>query len=153
MIRRLQRVVLSVVALSALLVPLGASAELGGDMGSVQRDRAKMKASLTVQQRARYSVHEMKAASGSLVREFVSPDGKVFGVAWQGAFHPDYQQLLGAYFDRLSLASRNSRARRAPVMIEQNGFVFQSFGHFRSLAGRAFLTGMVPQGVGTEEIQ
>ncbi len=147
------------VAAFAAILPARAFAELGGDIKSVQRDLVKMKASTsTVRQTDRYTVHEMRADSGSTVREFATPDGKVFAVAWDGAFHPDYQQLLGQYFDRLQQFTRQQaggprRARRAPVMIETPEFVFQSFGHVRAMAGRAYLPQALPPNVGVEEIQ
>jgi hypothetical protein len=142
----------------ATMLPARAFAELGGDLKSVERDRAKMKAAITVRQMARYTVHEITSDSGSTVREFATPEGKIFAVAWQGPFHPDYQQLLGAYFDELRQATQQQatqqrRARRAPVMIETPGFVFQSLGHFRALAGRAYDPQMLPAGVGVEEIR
>jgi hypothetical protein len=86
------------------------------------------------------------------------PAGRVFSptwnaVAWQGPFHPDYQKLLGTYFDQLQRATELRRARRAPLTIETPDFVFQSFGHSRALAGRAYIPRMLPAGVGVEEIR
>jgi len=146
------------VAAFAAMLPARAFAELGGDLKSVQRDRARMKAAVTVRQTERYAIHEMTSGSGSpTVREFATPGGRVFAVAWQGPFHPDYKQLLGPYFDQLQRATEQAaqqrRARRAPVMIEAPGFVFQSFGHARSLAGRAYISQMLPAGVSVEEIR
>lgn len=144
------------VVAAAVMLPVRAFAELGGDVKSVERDRVKMKAAIALMQTDRYTVHEMTPASGATVREFATPEGKIFAVAWQGQFHPDYQQLLGSYFQQLQQATRQSqarRARRAPVMIETPGFVFQSLGHLRGLAGRAYVPQMVPAGVSVEEIQ
>ncbi len=147
---------LSVAAFAALL-PARAFAELGGDVKSVQRDGVKMKAAVAVKTAERYTIHEMTSTSGSTVREFATPEGKIFAVAWQGPFHPDYQQLLGPYFSQLQQATQGTaqqrRARRAPVMIETSGFVFQSLGHFRALGGRAYRPQAVPAGVSVEEIR
>ena len=155
--RNSRRVLCVLVAVFAAMLPTRAFAELGGDVKSVERDRVKMKAALTVKPTERYTIHEMTSNTGSTVREFATPDGKIFAVAWQGPFHPDYQQLLGPYFAQLQQATEQSaqqrHARRAPVMIETQGFVFQSFGHFRALAGRAYLAQMVPSGVSLEEIR
>jgi hypothetical protein len=136
------------------MLPASVFAELGGNLNSVERDRARMKASITVRPMGRYTVNEMTSDSGSTVREFATPEGKIFAVAWQGPFHPDYQQLLGPYFAQLQQATGQQRpTRRAPVMIETPGLVFQSFGHFRALAGRAYVPQMLPAGVGVEDIQ
>jgi len=147
------RLVCLVVAACAFMGPSRASAELGGTLKSVEQDRAKLQASMAVRQTGRYSVYEMTSDSGSTIREFVSPDGAIFAVAWQGPFHPDYQQLLGAYFEQLRQATAVRRTRRAPVMIDTPGFVFQSLGHVRSLAGRAYVPRMLPAGVAVEDIQ
>ncbi|MGE5360696.1 MAG: DUF2844 domain-containing protein [Bacteroidales bacterium] len=141
----------------ATMLPARAFAQLGADVNSVARDVAKVKAPVIVKQTTRYTVREMMSASGSTVRQFATPEGQIFAVAWEGPFHPDYQQLLGTYFDRLQQAMQQPagerRARRAPVLIETPEFVFQSFGHVRALAGRAFVPQMLPAGVGMEEIR
>lgn len=137
----------------ATLLPASARAELGGDLNSVQRDGARMKAAVTVTPMGRYTIHEMRSDSGATVREFATPEGKIFALAWHGPFHPDYKQLLGPYFAQLQQATAQKwRARRAPVTIETPGFVFQSFGHFRDLSGRAYVPQMMPAGVGVEDI-
>jgi len=143
----------ALVASLAALLPARAFAELGGDLNSVERDRARMAAAVTVRSMGRFTVHEMTTDSGTTVREFASPQGKIFAVSWQGQFHPDYQQLLGSYFSQLQQAAGQRRARRAPVVIETAGFVFESFGHFRDLSGRAYVPQMLPAGVGVEDIQ
>ncbi len=141
-------------ALVVTLVPASALAELGGTVQSVEQDRVKMRASIAVRQANRYRIYEMTSDSGVTVREFADPGGNIFAVAWQGAFHPDYQQLLGAYFDRLQRATtQRRRQRRAPLNIQTPDFVFQSFGHVRALAGRAYIPRMLPAGVGVEEIR
>jgi hypothetical protein len=136
-----------------LLCPARAYCELGGDLRSVERDRAKMNATLTVTPMGRYTVHEMMSESGARVREFEAPGGRVFAVTWQGSFPPDFQQLLGPYFADLQQAAGARRARRAPVFIETPGFVFQTFGHFRDLGGRAYVPGLLPAGVSAEDLQ
>ena len=155
--RHLRRLLCLLLASLATMLPARAFAELGGDLKSVERDRVKMKAAITVTPTARYTIHELTSESGATVREFATPEGKIFAVAWHGPFHPDYQQLLGSYFDQLQQsmqqASQQRRGRRMPVTIETPGFVFQSFGHVRDLAGRAYIPQMVPAGVGVEEIQ
>jgi hypothetical protein len=137
----------------AVLLPVCAFAELGGTVRTIEQDRIRMQATVNVRQARRYAVHELTSESGSTVREFVAPDGNIFAVAWEGPFHPDYRQLLGRYFDRLPQSTEVRRARRAPITIDTSAFVFQSFGHFRALAGRAYLPGMVPPGVAMEEIR
>jgi hypothetical protein len=83
-----------------------------------------------------------------VVREFVSPQGAVFGVAWEGQFPPDLQSLLGPYYQQAQKAqekaqqqegSQQPRVRRAPIAIETPGLVFYETGHMRSFHGQAWV--------------
>src|SRR5947209_18263937 len=87
----------SLVFLALVLLTSSTSgfAALGGDVSSIQADQAHMRAQRRITQTSAYSLHEMQAQSGTVVREFVSPQGKVFGVSWDGSTIPDLQQLLG----------------------------------------------------------
>ena len=144
------------VCLATLPFSLPASAVLGGDESSVAADVAQMKASISVTHRDLYSVHEMKIYSGTVVREYVSPGGRVFGVAWQGPFIPDLQQLLGTYFQQYSVAAQsgtNRHASRRFVNIQQPGLIVQASGHMRAYSGRAYDPGLLPQGVGVDVVR
>lgn len=142
--------------LAALAVPRPLSAALGGDVTTVEADRAKMQATLQTTSKDLYSVHEMRAANNVTVREFVSPAGKVFGVAWQGPTRPDLQQLLGSYFSTFTQAAQTQKTQRpghGPLSISQAGLVVQMGGHPRAFVGRAYVPQMMPAGVRAEEIQ
>jgi len=139
-----------------LMIALPAFAGLGEAASSVQADQAHMQGSLRTTQTEAYTVHEIKAATGTVVREYVSTSGKVFAVAWQGPWPPDMRQILAGYFEQYQQAVQaqaSARAGRRPLLIEQPGFVVQSGGHMRSFAGRAYIPEMLPQGVGKEEIR
>jgi len=98
------------VLLSSLLAPICASAALGGDVVSVKADQQEMRATRAVQANEKYSVHEITTPYGTVVREYVSPDGKVFGVAWRGPFLPDLQQLLGSYYAQFVQGAQDAKA-------------------------------------------
>lgn len=134
------------------LAPMSSFAALGGDVSSVQADQARMRASIRVAPSAAYTTHEMQSPAGTVVREFVSREGKVFGVAWQGPFMPDLRQVLGSYYDQYEQAARQHRSH-GPISLELPGLIFQSGGHQRAFAGRAYVPEMVPQGVHSEEIR
>lgn len=129
-----------------------AFAALGGDISSIQADQAHMRAQRRVIQNAAYSVHEMQTDSTTVVREFVSPEGKVFGISWQGPTRPDLQQMLGNYYSEFA-ASRPTRRMHGPVTIRTQNLVIQSGGHMRALTGRAFVPAMVPADVRLEDIK
>src|SRR5258708_38505375 len=90
----------SAVVLVILALCLPSFAELGGYADSVEVDRARMKASTKVTQNKVYAVHEITTPTKTVVREYVGPDGRVFGVAWQGPFLPDLSQIFGSYFQQ-----------------------------------------------------
>jgi len=142
------------VFLGLVLLTFSASAfaALGGDVTSVQDDQAHMRAQRRVTQTPSYSLHEMQTQSGTVVREFVSPQGKVFGVTWHGSTIPDLQQLLGSYYMEFVHAAPIRRSH-GPVSIQTPNFIIQSGGHQRALAGRAYIPEMLPDGVRAGEIQ
>src|SRR5208337_3396788 len=133
-------------SLLILVLPFPARAVLGDTAASVLSDQARMKGTLRSVDNRTYVMHEITSPSGSAVREFVSPQGAVFGVAWEGQFAPDLQQLLGPYYRQAQLAaasqqdaSKQPRPRRAPIAIETPGLVVYETGHPRSFHGQAYI--------------
>jgi hypothetical protein len=113
-----------------------------------------MKGSLRTVATQHYVKHEITMPTGQVVREFVSPEGTVFGVAWQGQFQPDLQQVLGSYFEPMrQAAAAQQRHGHGPVSVETSGFVFRQAGNARNFHGSAYVPAMVPQGVDVSEIQ
>ena len=144
------------IALTMLALPLPALAALGGDLASVRDDQTQMNGSLITTEGAKYTVHEIKAAAGTVVREYVSPAGDVFAVGWQGPSLPNMQQILGSYFQAFSAAAKAQRAARrgrGPLSIQQPGLVVESSGRLRAYSGRAYDPGKLPQGVGANDIR
>lgn len=141
-------------ALLALL-PLTATAELGGDVASVQTDQSRLKAMRRATPSNGYTVHELSTDSGIQIREYASAAGKVFAVTWRGPFLPDLQQLLGAYFPAFKAAAQSHRdgGARGPVSVEQQDLIVQSGGRLRAFNGRAWVPSLLPPQVSIEEIQ
>jgi hypothetical protein len=144
---------------AALTVAVSATrawGSLGGDAASIQADQTHMQGRRTMKAAESCTVHEIQGASGTVVREFVSPEGKVFAIAWHGPWMPDMRQLLGSYFDQYAQANqaqKGARMRRGPILINQPGLVVQIGGHPRAFAGKAYVPEMLPSGVGAENIQ
>jgi len=131
-----------------------ALATLGENVESIRTDSAKIHAQARIVPMQSFSIHEMRLATGTVVREFVSPEGKVFGVAWQGSFAPDLRQLLGTYFDLYLQGAHNSASRRGRGLhIDTGEMIFESAGHMRFIVGRAYLRSNLPQGVRSDAIQ
>jgi len=143
-------------ALLMLTLSLPALAALGGDVTSVHEDQAQMKGTLKTTQAAAYTVHEIKASAGTVVKEYVSPAGKVFAITWHGQFIPNMQQLLGTYYQQFADAAatqREAHVGRRALSIQHPGLVVQNGGHMRSYFGKAYVPTMLPQGVTADEIQ
>ena len=130
-----------------------AFAALGGDLSSIQADQARLRASERIIPTQKYTVHEMQTARGTLVRQFVSPEGTVFAVSWQGSA-PDLEQLLGSYFNQYVQAAQAQPSRRGRGMhIDTGDFVLESGGHMRFVTGRAFLRSKLPSGVTSDQVR
>ena len=131
-------------------------AALGQSTSSVERDRAMIKGQRQSRTATGYSVETITVA-GMTIREFVSPDGIVFAVAWKGTGAPDLQLLLGDYFaeyqDGLTVARNRTPRVRKPLMLKTAHLVVERGGFSRSLWGRAFLPAALPPGLATEDIQ
>lgn len=137
-------------------IPSTVFAALGGNEASVQSDQAHMQAAIRSTRGATYTVHELQAQTGVVVREYVSPAGTVFGVAWEGPWLPDMRQLLGSYFEQYEQAMQaqgGGRVGRRPIHVEVPGLVLNSSGHPRSFQGHAYVPEMLPKGTKAEEIR
>jgi hypothetical protein len=141
------------IALLIQSASLPAFAALGADVGSIAADGLKMKGTVRVSAASAYSVHEIETPSGTLVREYVSPAGKVFAVAWRGPTMPDLRQTLGEYFTQYSAAPRAEPASHKHFAIASPGLVMQSSGRMRAFFGRAYVPELVPQNVAITDIQ
>lgn len=138
-------------------LPLNMFAVLGGSEQSVQSDQAHMQASMRSSSSASgaYHVHELQTPAGIVVREYAA-GGTVFGIAWEGPWRPDMQQLLGSYFETYQQAleaQSGVRHGRRPVHIALPGLVVNMEGHPRSFRGSAYVPDMLPQGVAAKEIR
>jgi len=147
-----RRASLAVLTATTVLAGVSANAALGGMEATVQVDQQQMSATQRVLRPGPYTLHEMQTPTGTVVREYVSPAGMVFGVAWQGPAMPDLRQLLGSNFDRY-VAAVAQRKAKGPVVVELPGLVVHSGGHMRAFAGRAYIPEALPQGVAADSIR
>jgi hypothetical protein len=104
---------------------------------------------------APYSVIQTTLASGTVVREYVSRSGTVFGIAWSGPHMPNLSQLLGSYFPQFASGAQAARAAglRGAAIVDQRGLVVRSGGHMGSFVGQAWLPQALPNGVAGSDIQ
>jgi hypothetical protein len=137
----------------ALSVP--ASASLGGRVDSVEGDTLHANGNLRIKDAGHYTIYEIKISTWTTVREFVSPAGVVFGVAWEGQFVPDLKQFLGTYFrdySAMAQAEKSTSFGRRPLRLRLPSLMFETGGHMGSYYGRAYDPELVPEKVGEQEI-
>jgi hypothetical protein len=132
-----------------------AQATLGETAESVESDIRNLTAvrgADTV--RNSYTVQEIRYGE-TAVREYVSPPGVVFGIAWNGLTHPDLTQLLGPYLGEYEEALRQSTGTgdRSRFELKTKRLVVEKWGHMRNLQGRAYAPELIPSGVKVDEIR
>jgi len=134
------------------LVTLPAAATLGQSRDSVESDRRLLHGRLTTVEAQGYTIHQFTRDDGGVLKEFVSPDGKVFGIAWQGPTMPNLAQLLGSHFAEFQQATKSAQ-RRAPLSVHVGQLVVESSGHLRSFRVRAYLINLLPNDLSPEVVQ
>jgi hypothetical protein len=101
-----------------------------------------------------YKVRELQSDSVA-VREYITPAGVIFAIAWNGLIHPDLPPLLGSYNDEYQTALRHAPLEpgRRRLHIQTNQVVVEKWGHMRNLQGRAYVPALIPPGVSVDEIK
>lgn len=102
------------------------------------------------------TVREITFRTGTVVREYVSTAGTVFGVAWQGPTMPDLTSVLGRYVLQYTAgveAAHAARGWRAPVSVDTSGLVIRTGGHMGAFGGEAWLPQALPAGMTGNDIQ
>jgi hypothetical protein len=140
---------------AAVLLARPSRAALGEPVESVARDQAALRAEArATTERGAFTVHELDAG-GTTVREYVTPDGRVFAVAWSGLAHPDLHPLLGAYADdyqRAAEATPSPHGQRSQ-RVTGTDVVVERWGHMRDRHGRAYVPSLLPTGVHVDALQ
>ncbi len=145
----MQRAFVLLAALAAAALP--GWAVLGGSVESVLADQLKFQAKRAVVETQEYTLHVISLEDGTLIREYVTPGGRVFGVSWSGPTIPDLSQLLGSYNAEFQNAARTKTRHHRTAAVHDSDLVVESSGHMRAFYGRAYLNSMLPAGV-TQEI-
>jgi len=146
---------LSLAAIMAALAAQPASATLGEPADSVAADQkalSALRSTSTAYQN--YTVRQVES-NAIAVREYISPTGIVFGVAWNGMTNPDLTQLLGKYFPEYELARKQTPRRpgRRASQVKTDRVIVETWGHMRNFHGRAYAPALVPSGVTIDEIK
>ena len=129
-------------------------AALGKTVSSVADDQKRLGGEVhTLSTAAGFAVHEISATDGTVVREYVSPAGEVFGVSWRGATRPNLVDLLGDHYAAFRDAPRPPGHRRGPLVVRTDHLVVEMGGHMRDFHGRAYLPDRLPASVSSDDVR
>lgn len=139
-------------ALLSASMPSGAT--LDQDEASVETDRRHMNARRSIRADASYRVHEIRLDSGTMVREYLSPSGRIFAVTWHGPTLPDLRQIMGeAHFQTFVNAADARHVPRRLRSLRRDDLVVHSAGRPRAFSGHAYVPSLVPRGVAVESLR
>jgi type II secretory pathway pseudopilin PulG len=138
-------------ALTAAALPGWAA--LGGSVDTVATDQVKFQAKRAITQMRTYNIHLISSNDGTVIKEYVTPAGKVFGVSWTGPTIPDLTQLLGTYSAEFQTTVRAQPGRRKAGVVHNPDLVVESTGHMRAFYGRAYVNSLLPSAVTAEMVQ
>jgi hypothetical protein len=134
-------------AVSLLLLAEPSWAVLGERVDSLAADRQRLHGEMRSSAGEGFSVYEITAADGTVVRQYASTSGRVFAVSWRGPFVPDLAQLLGSYFPDFQQAAHSAVRRRGPLVARTSRLVVATGGHMRAFHGLAYIAGELPPAV------
>jgi hypothetical protein len=132
-----------------------AQATLGESVDSVESDRKAFSAfQYPTLAHNSYTVMEFKSEA-NVVREYISPSGVVFAIAWNGLSNPDLTTLLGTYIGEYQKALRNATSQKGKryIQVKTNRIIVEKWGHMRNVQGRAYIQALIPSGVSINEIK
>ena len=138
-----------------LLIGFDGHAKLGESSSEIETDREIMSGvHKGIRHAGGHRVHEM-TAQGSNVREFVAPNGVVFGVACDGISTYHCTELLGSYKDEYSAAAQDAPRRNGSRSrsVQTSHAIIHTWGHMRNLHFTACDPSLVPSGVSCDDVK
>ena len=153
--RRYAMLIGLVVSVAVFAFAHQSQATLGEHARSVESDRAVLSAETAVITPGDgYTVHEM-ASSAVALREYVTPSGVIFAVAWNGLSTPDLDQILGSYAGEYQAALQGSERQKGNrhLQVKSQNIKVERWGHMRALHGRAYIPALIPPGVSADVIK
>jgi hypothetical protein len=130
-----------------------ACAALGGDAASVRADAEELRGTVQSTSLPLYDIHEITNDDAMRVREFLTRDGTVFAVTWEGPVVPDLERLLGSSFPSFVEAAAKQPGVPRFLRVTLPDLVVESGGHMRAFSGRAYLPMLLPAGASTADLR
>ncbi len=133
-----------------LLAASPAWAVLGGGVADVQGEQLRMHATRAVATNFQGgSVHELRLADGSSIRQYINAQGVVYAVAWSTRVKPNFAQLFGRYAADFNAGAAD--ALRTPGIKRKSSSTMATLLCTRpagrgAFVGKAWLKSQVPAG-------
>jgi Protein of unknown function (DUF2844) len=132
-------------------------AVLGEGVGSVQADQLQLSATRRMARTLDGDVQLLTWADGSSIRQYLTPSGRVYAVAWNTRSKPRLDRLFGVHFVAYVEGARQLQQQRAGVrhqaVIEQGDLVVESSAHLHAHTGRAWLRSLLPSAKARDAIR
>lgn len=129
-------------------------AVLGESSTTVEQDRQRLNAAVKKQARTGYTVHVLEAQGGS-IREYASPAGVIYGLAWNhrtGVL--DLKTLFGSYYEEYSQAlATEPRPHQRANRITTEHLIVERGGRMGAVWGRVWVRPLLPPGMSGDHIQ
>jgi hypothetical protein len=135
------------------LAALPAWAALGEYESSIGLDQQALGGAARLESHAAYKLDQITAAHGVMMREFVSPDCKVFAVAWQSHSLPNLQPLLGSYLPQMQQAAQARTQHGGPLVLKRADLVLVSAGRMMGFYGYAYVPSLAPSNFTAEQMR
>ena len=143
---------LPAIALLGVALAAPSHAALGGDVASVAKDSASIKAARLVTPFAAYDLHESTTPDGMRLREYVDRAGRVFAVSWQGPRSPDVSALLGTHAAHF-YAARSRLSNHHVAVVNEADLAVTVMRLPRGWQGSALLPTALPAGVSRADLR
>lgn len=147
----------ALLAAAAALSTPAARAVLGEDLASVQADALRLGAVRRASTGPLVQVQTLTLADGGTVRQFATPQGRVFAVAWNTRAKPRLDTLLGTHFGAYAEAGRRAQTQRAglahALRVTQGDLVVESSAHLNAHRGLAYLKSQWPAGLPADALR
>lgn len=104
---------------------------------------------------ATYSVRETTDDLRKL-KEFVTGDGVIFAISWEGVGAPNFSEIFGKYYDDFKKerdSSLRQRKNRKALSLKTSDIVVNSFGQGAFMSGSAYVTSLFPPGLAPEDLK
>jgi len=139
------------VGLISLFVGSVAHASLGQRSATVDDDRVKLSARLSVVHAGVYDQHTLSLDSGTVTKEY-SSGGIVFAVSWHGPVRPNLKQIFADYYTQFQAdnAPEGRIHMRRAMASTHTDFVVRTGGHSGAFWGFAYLPTQVPSGFSSQ---